>query len=162
MERKARIGFGLLLCSLALASGAAWAGINVTVTGSWIETVDENDLVGGAGSVLNSTYESPADQITVRVGGAGQKSWRIDVRKIDSGWPGSVRLFMRRTSDGRGPGTISGGTSYQEVTDTYQSFFSGSRNRSDIHVQEQITGVSADMPCGTYTTTIYYTVVQTN
>jgi hypothetical protein len=162
MERKARISFGLLLCALALTTGAAKAGINVTVTGSWIETVDESDLVGGAGSELDSTYESAADQIIVRVGGAGRKSWRIDVRKIGPSWPSGVRLFMRRTSDGSGPGTISGGTSYQEVTDTYQSFFSGTRNRSNIHVQERMTGVSADIPCGTYTTTIYYTVVQTN
>ena len=160
MERVVRSSFALALSAIILFTGTVWAG-DIRVRGTWVETVDENDLVGGPGSDLNSTYESAADQITILIEGAEQGSWRGDVRKADVDWLSGLHLYVRRTSDGSGQGTISGGTTYQEVTDTYQTFFSGSKNRSGISVQEMIDGVSAGLTCDMYETTVYYLIIDT-
>ena len=160
MERRPKIGIVLLIAAALIPAEGVWAAVSISVTGSWFETVDETDLVGGAGSDLQSTYESAADQISIDIGGAGKKNWRVDVRKVDTDWHGDLNLYVRRTSDGSGQGQITGGTSYQQLSDTYQQFFSGSRNRRGVSVQLMLEGVSASMPCDNYLTTVYYTVVE--
>jgi hypothetical protein len=160
MERRSRIGLVLLLTAALIPAEGVWAAVSISVTGSWFETIDETDLVGGAGSELKSTYESAADQISIDLLGAGQKGWRVDVRKVDTDWHAALGLYVRRTSDGVGKGQIAGGTSYQQVTDTYQEFFRGDHNRRNINVQLMLDGVSAELPCGNYLTTVYYTVVE--
>ena len=160
MERRLKIGIILLLAAALISSEAVWAAVSISVTGSWFESVDATDLTGGAGSDLPSVYESSADQVTIQIAGAGNSDWRVDIRKVDTDWHSDLGLHIRRTSDGSGPGRISGGTSYQQISDTYQEFFSGSRNRRNISVQLMLDGVSADLPCGDYLTTVYYTVVE--
>ena len=160
MERRSKIGFVLLLAAALIPAEGVWAAVSISVTGSWFETIDENDLVGGAGSDLQSTYESAADQVSIDLLGAGKKYWRVDVRKVDTDWHGDLDLYLRRTSDGSGKGQIAGGTSYQQVTDTYQEFFNGDGNRRGVNVQLMLDGVSAALPCGNYLTTVYYTVVE--
>ena len=160
MERRSRIGLVLLLAAALIPAEGVWAAVSIRVSGSWFETVDETDLVGGAGSELKSTFESAADQVSITLLGAGQGGWRVDVRKVDTDWHSDLGLYVRRTSDGSGSGQIAGGTSYQQVTDTYQEFFRGSSNRRDVGVQLMLDGVSADLPGGNYLTTVYYTVVE--
>lgn len=160
MERRSRIGFVLLLAAALIPAEGVWAAVSIGVTGSWFETIDETDLVGGAGSDLRSTYESAADQVSIDLLGAGKKGWRVDVRKVDTDWHADLGLYVRRTSDGSGNGQIAGGTSYQQVTDTYQEFFRGDGNRRNVNVQLMLDGVSAELPCGNYLTTVYYTVVE--
>jgi hypothetical protein len=84
----------------------------------------------------------------------------VDVKKSDTNWHANFQLYVRRTSDGSGSGSISGGTSYQEITDTDQSFFNGTLDRSNITGQLELTGVTVQIPVDTYTTTVYYTVVE--
>ena len=160
MERRPKIGIVLLITAALIPAEGVWAAVSISVTGSWFETIDETDLVGGAGSDLRSTYESAADQVSINVVGADKKSWRIDVRKVDTDWHGDLSLYVRRTSDGSGQGQITGGTSYQQLSDTYQEFFSGDRNRKNVNVQLMLDGVSAQTPCGNYLTTVYYTIVE--
>jgi hypothetical protein len=160
MERRLRIGLVLLLAAALIPIEGLWAAVSISVTGSWFETIDENDLVGGAGSDLKSTYESAADQVSIDLLGVGNNDWRVDVRKVDTDWPAALSLYVRRTSDGNGSGQITGGTSYQQLTDTYQEFFGGSKNRRNVNVQMMLDGVSAELPCGDYLTTVYYTVVE--
>ena len=69
-------------------------------------------------------------------------------------------MYVQRTSDGSGSGSIAGGTSYQEVTDTDVKLFWGQNNRSGIDLQLQLTGVSIQVAPDTYTTTVYYTVTE--
>lgn len=132
---------------------------DITVTGSWTENIDASDLQAGAGSDLIDTYESASDQIDIYVDAQGARNYRVDVRKNDANWHSNFQLSVRRTSDGTGYGWVSGGTSYQEVTDTDQSFFTGNRDRQDIKVQLRLTGVSVQVPTDIYTTTVWYTVV---
>jgi hypothetical protein len=163
LKRAVKFAIAVLLSALVFIGGRAVAAISITVTGDWAETIDENDLIGGAGSELVSDYESASDQVTITISGTIDPSdaWRVDVRKININWDSNLHFYVRRTSDGTGPGGISGGTSYQEVTDAYLSFFSGSGDRSDIHIQLELSGVSVQIPPDNYSITVYYTVVDT-
>jgi len=146
----------VLLASLICCGGICWA-ISITVTGSWSETIDALDLQAGAGSDLISTYESAAEAVSIDIS-ATSGNWGLDVKKIDTNWHSNLHLHVKKTSDGTGSGSISGGDSYQEVTDIDQSFFSGNGDRSNVNVQLKLNGVSIQVPPDTYTTTIYYTV----
>jgi len=147
----------LLLFLLISSYGICWA-VNITITGSWSETIDASDLQAGAGSDLIDTYESASNTVAIDI--IAPTNWRVDVKKSDTNWHANSQLYVRRTSDGSGSGSISGGTSYQEITDTDQSFFNGTIDRSNITGQLKLTGVSVQIPVDTYTTTVYYTVVE--
>lgn len=134
--------------------------IDIVIAGDWLLTVDASDLLAGAGSDLIDTYESIADVASISISGTAGASdnWRVDVKKVDTGWYGSFHLYVQRTSGGTG-GSVSGGTVYQEITDADQSFFNGSDDVSGIGIQFQLSGVSVQIAPDTYTTTVYYTVV---
>lgn len=143
---------GLLVC----CGGICWA-ISITATGSWSETIDASDLTAGAGSNLIDTCQSAADAVSIDIA-ATSGNWKLDVKKINSNWHDDLHLYIQRTSDGAGPGSISGGDSYQEITDIDINFFSGNGDRSNVSVQLKLTGVSIQVPPGVYTAAVYYTV----
>jgi len=155
---KLRKGIRLLLLALPLlcCGGVCWA-IAITVTGNWADTIDASDLQGGPGSDLISTYESASNVGIVDISSTAG-NWAMVVKKTDTNWHGNFHLYVKRTSNGSGSGTISGGTAYQEITDINQNFFSGNSDRNSINVQLELTGVSIQVPPTVYTTTIYYTV----
>ncbi len=161
---KGTIRFTVLvfLLGFIFLADKAESAISITLTGGWSETIDENDLQAGAGSDLIDTYESDSDAVSISISEAtgAEDTWRVDVKKVDTNWHGNFILYVKRTSDGTG-GSVSGGTSYQQMTDTYQSFFSGSDDVSGINVQLKLSGVSIQIPLDIYTTTVYYTVVDT-
>ena len=145
----------ILLLLLISSSGICWAA-SIVVSGSWAETIDASDLQAGAGSDLIGTYESSANEVRIRI--TASANWQVDVRKSDTTWHANFQLYVRRTSDGTGKGSVSGGTTYQEVTTTDQSFFTGDQNRNNVDVQLRLTGVSVQIPPNTYTTTVNYTI----
>lgn len=159
--------FVLIILSFSFKLTAQEARIDVS--GSWSVTIDETDLVAGAGSDLNSTYTSETNQITVNVDKIVYGNfwdwfvyynWRVDVRRSDINWDSNFRLYVRRTGSGFGFGSISGGTSFQEVTLVDQTFFSGSRRRYYIYLQLQLENVSINISPDTYNTTVIYTVTE--
>ena len=153
-----RKGIRLLLLALPLlCCGCVCWAITITVTGNWAETIDASDLQAGAGSDLISTYESASNVGIVDISSTAG-NWALVIKKTDTNWHGNFHLYVKRTSDGSGSGTISGGTAYQEITDLDQSFFSGSNDRSNINLQLKLEGVSIQVPPDVYTATIYYTV----
>jgi len=150
--------FLILLAMLGLiAIGERVQAIDITVTGSWPLVIDASDLQSGAGSDLNPTYISAAGQIRIDISNTNT-TWRVGVR-ISPYYP-DYPFGVRRTTDGTGPGTISGGTSWIPVTDGWQLFFSGSQPRSNIRVQVGLTGMSVQILPGTYEITIEYIVVE--
>lgn len=164
------MGSRLLLFLLTTAVFAplpeARAEVGVTVTGSWSEAVDESDLTAGPGSNLASEYQSASNEFSIRIQGFGASrknpnSWRLDVRRSDANWHANLSVFVRRTSNGSGTGSISGGTSYQTVTGTDQTFFQGSNDRNGVRVQAKVGGVSLSVPPSTYQTSIVFTIVDT-
>jgi len=133
--------------------------IQISVSGSWTRTIDAADLQGLAGSDLNPVYESANNQIGIDIRQTGT-NWRVDIKKVDTNWHGNFHLFVRRTSNGNGSGSIAGGTTYQEVTDIDQAFFSGSLTRNFMDIQLRLEGVSVQIPQDSYMTTVYYTVTE--
>ena len=135
--------------------------IDLSATGGWSETVDETDLVSGAGSDLVDTYESTTDATTMTIYNCtgDTDNWRLDVRRIDEGgWHQDFTLYVKRTSDGNGNGSISGGLSYIEITTTDTQLFSGAGDRSNISIQYKLTGMSINVLPDTYSKTITFTV----
>lgn len=150
------------LFAASVAWNLAQAATYITISGSWVRVIGTGDLQGGAGSDLNPSYQSAADQITMDVTTLGQWTWRVDVNRIDSGWNAGFQLFIRRTSGGTsGNGSVSGGTAYLQITTTSQAFVTGQGDRRGITLQKRLDGVSVSIPSGMYTTTIQYTVVDT-
>lgn len=147
-----------LLAHIGLPS--AVCAQDISASGGWSETIDVGDLVSGAGSDLTDAYVSGASATTISVTYAG--SWRVDARRTDSVWHGDYTLFGQRTSAGSGSGSIAGGLSYQSVSTSDASFFSGTADRSGIDVQYRLTGMSVNAQPTTYSTTVTFTIVSTD
>jgi hypothetical protein len=153
----------VLAASLVLVT-ALEAVISITVTGSWSLSIGQVDLQGAAGSDLNPSYESATDQLIMAISGTGGHTWRVDVKRVDSTWHANFLLYIKRTNGGTaGKGTVyAGGTEYGLITTSDQTFWTGINDRSGIYLQEKLAGVSCAIPATSYSTTIYFTVVQTN
>lgn len=131
------------------------------VTGSWTLSIDETYLSGPGGDLLD-TYESAPDQILMDIHGQKLESYQVTVQRSDVVWNSYFRVYVRRTSDGRGNGYISGGTEYVEAGTSPQEFFRGGKNRTNIAIQLQLTGVTVGAQYGTYMTEIVYTITLLN
>lgn len=140
-------------------AGQSGSATDISVIGSWSETIDENDLLAGAGTDLKNSYESPDDQVLITISGT-TGGWRVDIKKVDGNWHADLALSVRRTGSGAG-GSVSGGDTYTEVTATDQPFFTGSGGVSGITAQIKLSGISIQVLLDNYSTTVYYTVVDT-
>ena len=136
--------------------------VKISATGGWNFTIDASDLTAGPGSDLADKDSDPsATFLTVSVKGPDWKVevWRVDARRSDTLWDGNLALYVRRTSDGTGSGTVSGGSSYIPVGLTNTPFFSGSESKSNMSIQYRL-GSSVRVPPGSYGTTVIYTITQ--
>jgi len=136
--------------------------IDITITGSWSFTLSSGNLQGGAGSDFTSEYESASNQVLLKISKAGGNSWRIDVQRIDTSWPSSVALYVRRTGAGTGKGTINDGTTYHLVTTSTTTWMTGRGDKDQVPLQEKVGSLSVVIGEGTFSTAIRYTVVQTS
>jgi hypothetical protein len=147
------------ICLVGLVPTTAYAKhAAIDVAGSWSLAVSSGDLIAGAGSDLNGTYDSPADQvaisITQRVG-----AWSVaSAISAGGGWNGSLTLWVRRSSSGSGGGTVQGGLSYQMLDAVSREFFTGTDDKIGIGVQLRLTGMSVQIPDATYSCSVVYTV----
>jgi len=144
-----------LLALLALTGFAH--GADLTSSGDWVETINAADLVSGAGSALLNP-ESVSGVTTLSVSNP-LVTWRVRVHRTSGSWMSNVEIWVKRSSGGSGLGTISGGTSYMQLTGTDVDFFSGTLARSNISLQFKVTGLSLTVTPGTYQSPIVFTVV---
>ncbi len=156
MRKKKAVTCTLLAVSAVFvcSGGLCWA-ISISATGSWSETIGSPPPA--AGSDLPNTCESTTNVISINIT-ATSDNWGLTVKKINSKWHDNLHLWVKRTSDGSGSGSISGGSSYIEATDIDNDFFNGNDDRSGINIQLKLTGISIQVPPDTYTATVYYTV----
>ena len=155
--RKALI-IALTAAAAALAAAPAGAADIGLSGGGWSQTIDAGDLFAGAGSDLRSPIESGSSEFRVDVSNSGGASWTLSLRRSDLSWPSGVALAARRTSDGSGAGSISGGTGYQSVTALDQALFSGSGDRSGIGIQLKLEGLSVQHAPAFYETRLTYSI----
>jgi len=149
----------LISAAVAVLAGVSWA-VRIRVTGGWTEIIDFNDLQGGPGSDLISSYESLVDAVDIDITGAGNALWEVDIRRVDTNWQPALTLEARRTSSHP---DVYGGTAYQQVIMSDQLFFYTNvraNNARNIKIQYRLGGVSVQIPPGNYTTTVSYTVIE--
>ena len=140
----------LAMLIVVFFSPRASFALSISASGAWYETIDENDLTSGAGSDLQSTYESVTNATLLTISEClnSNDTWQVNVSYSSSNWPFSLSVKK------------SGGN-YQPITTTQTEFFSGKGDTSDIALQYKLEGVSIKIAPGTYSTTITYTVVDT-
>ncbi len=153
-----KIGFIAIAVSLFLP--VFWGfSQTISISGSWALTISALDLLNGPGSGLPNSFESASDQVLVTISKAN-KNWRVDVSRSDLYWPNEWRLDVRRTGTGQGPGILSGGTEYSEITGAAHEFFRGRKQKSWIPLQFRLRGTSIETPASTYHTTVVYTLIE--
>ena len=161
IKRTLRYSTLIAIFFVAQLSQNAYAVSDITLAGgNWVvPTIDAADLQSGAGSDLVDTYENTAGVINISdITTPG--NYRVDVSKADTTWHANFQLSVKRTGDGSGAGSISNGTTYQQITDTDASFFTGDLDRTTIPLQLQLAGVSVSISPDTYITTVNYTIVE--
>ncbi|MDI3543419.1 MAG: hypothetical protein PWP57_1024 [Candidatus Atribacteria bacterium] len=143
--------FVFLIALFLLFPGVSLA-ISIAATGGWSETIDKDDLVSGAGSDLKSSYESASGATLLTISGCtgDTDTWKVRVSRTDYNWHSNFVLYVRRGED-----------DYQAITTTDSDFFSGAGDTANIALQYKLTGMSVQIPPATYSTTITYTVVDT-
>ncbi len=149
----------VLFLSILYASVTTGAiDLNMKEGISWSASVGLTDLTGGPGSDFTPDLESIADYTKFDIRKANGLYYEVDVKKTDTSWDSHLHFYVRVSSYINGP--ISGGSFYQEVTDSYQYFFNGT-NDADVYLQLKFGQVSALIPVGTYSTTVTYYVFET-
>lgn len=131
----------------------------ISVTGNWSPSVTTLTTAGAEYSSSNIT--SLANQSNVTINATGSQSWIVKVSKIDSDWNPSLTLWIRKTGDGAGNGSISpiGATTFTQLTAIDQEIFRGTRKRdTPVPIEYEIRGVSVLVPAKAYSTTIMYTI----
>ena len=147
----------ITLCGLFRMASPGLAQ-NITATGNWFLTINAANLLSGAGSDLQAVYQSADNQVTIDVTKVS-KDWSVTIQSVPSYWHADLSLYVRRRSDGSGPGLISGGLAWQQVTAISQTFFEGNKRRIGIEIQYSLRGVSIHVPPDTYSCSVVYTVV---
>ena len=144
-----------------LAAALPAAALSFSVSGGWPLTIDGTNLSGTAGSDLVSSYLSVSNALVIDVTDAVDEFdvWYIDVHQVEVAWDNSLAMSAIRTTDGTGLGTISGGEALQEITGTATRFFEGTGNRSAIHIQLALEGVSVTLGGDTYSLQIVFTLL---
>jgi len=158
---------GITLILLCCAANYLDAQESISVSGSWSETIDVTDLTGGPGSDLNSTYTSASNVVYHSISSSSYRlweswDWRVDVRRSDINWDSRFQLYVRRSSNGIGFGSISGGTAYQLISTSDQQFYTGTYHRYLVGCQFELRNVSVQIPADDYTTTVIYTITDTS
>jgi hypothetical protein len=150
-----------LLVLLLVAAGAG--ALAIDVAGGWSLSLGLPDLAGPAGSDFLPEYTSAANAMVVDVSGAllDTEPWTVTIHRADMAWDSSLSLSAKRTSDGVGAGSITGGLAFQTVTLVAQTLSQGTGNRSSIQLQLKLAGVSVTMGSRILDTQVVLTLLDT-
>jgi hypothetical protein len=150
---KGRYWFTAAIALLVVEASA----VDISSSGDWTRTITAADLTGGAGSDLNSQYDSPVGITALNISNVSG-TWHVNVRRDTTVWPAGLHVWVRRTSDGTGTGSISGGAGYVEITTLDTEIFSGTEARDNVALQFRVTGLSKTVTPDTYVSSVIYTV----
>jgi len=144
----------LILLTIPLYLSAE--NLKISASGSWFLSIDQSNLISGGGSNLQSTYQSTPDATLIHIKADKRSSWAVYVRRIPVF--NNLTIYARRTSDGRGEGTIEGGENFIPLGEGYTMLFRGRGERKDVTIQYRIRGVSISISPGLRDFQIIYTV----
>lgn len=133
--------------------------ITLVSSGDWSVTIDATNLSSGAGSDIANPIQSAAGITSLDVTGTTMATWSLSARLPSGSGNSNVTLSLKRSSNGSGTGTISGGTSFIALSTVNTVIFTGTKNRTGIGMQYQLTGLSVNtLPPGTYAAPVIFTV----
>ena len=140
-----------------LAQAATAVAADISVSGTWLRTVDKNDLVAGTGTDLIHTIESSSAVATLAITNTGGAGWRVQVARANAtNWPPGVDIAVRRSGNESG---VSGGTAYLTLADAAETFFEGTGDHASIEIQLRVDGMTVHTPPAPYSLLITYTIV---
>lgn len=142
----------------------------ITASPGWNVSIPAN-TVTEAGSNYTTNATSAINQTLVSLsisGGLFGTTYTVSVQKMDTDWHSNLSLWALRTGDGTGNGifilgTITGGTTFTQLTNAPQTFYTGTTgllgsSRTNVPIQYEIRGLSVLLPVKTYATTVVYTI----
>lgn len=147
-------------CMLILLLLAPFASIaqQIVVQGAANFTYNDADI--DPGEDLSSDMES-ADKINLDVKKLQKNAyWSITVSKNDINWNNSIKIYVRRTTDGNGAGSVWGGQNYIQINNVPSNFLNGYEKLNNIYLQYKISGVDVTLPADSYYTDIVYTLYE--
>jgi hypothetical protein len=141
----------------------------ISVSAGWNLTIDANDLIqaGTPGSNLNGTSLSSTDtNITMNIS-FGVNNYTVYASRTDSsGWPSGWALAVRRTSNGIGFGSITGGTNFVTIPNNLPPYgpylYNGNGWRFLIGIELQLSSVTINsaLAATTFGTRVTCTLTQ--
>jgi hypothetical protein len=134
----------------------------VNVRGDWQVEINVTAWEDGVQELTPEVVESDPSQIRLSINWFANLNprYEVDITRMDGQWHPDLQLSLRRTGEGNGyPWSwLSGGTTYQVVTDQPSAFFSGQWLRNNIPVQLKLETLAWPIPAGYYDTTLYFTI----
>lgn len=146
----------LRILAIVCAALHTVSAADVTAAGGWMDTVTAANLASGAGSDL-APLESVSGTTILNVANSSG-NWHLRARLTAGQWNENLTIWVKRTSDGSGSGTIAGGNSYVQLTAADLEIFSGLNDRANISLQFKITGLTRRVHPSTYNSSITFTV----
>ncbi|HCE54016.1 MAG: hypothetical protein APF83_10340 [Lutibacter sp. BRH_c52] len=137
--------------------------INMTVTGNWVKSLTESDIIG-AGNDYKTSYESIDGQTLLTINPNNKNNMvHVYVTRSNDDWNDNLLLKVKRTSNGNNS-TVNGSIMYQLITNASplsgaMKLFTCYDNVTNMTLQYEITGISVLLPVKSYSTTITYTVM---
>jgi hypothetical protein len=118
-----------------------------------------------AGEEYKSYITSDDDAVNIDIKKLKKNSyWTIAVSKRDVDWDNRVKIFVCRSSNGNANYNnkrwVAGGTNFQRIQNIPSYFFRGYEKVSNIDIQYQLRGLSANLESKTYYTNIVYTLYE--
>jgi hypothetical protein len=142
---------------------------NIAATGNWSSSIAATSITeAGSNYTANATSATNQTLVSFNVpAGLFGATYQVFVHKLDATWNSNLSLWTRRTGNGTSNaffgGSISGGTTFLQLTNSPQLLCNGTtgilgNGRDNIPMQHEIRGISVIVPVRTYTTTVVYTV----
>ncbi|MCT4622006.1 MAG: hypothetical protein N4A46_00185 [Schleiferiaceae bacterium] len=134
---------------------------DIKVTGGFDKSLSKQDLFTMGGNYSNIVTGNNSD-VKIKVHKQNQPKtfgWKVEAYRVDLNWHNDLKVFIRMTSTGNGPGSIYSGFNFTELSNFPTEICNGNGQLNNIKFQFEIRGVSVLIPADTYRTKIIYTLV---
>jgi len=155
----------LIFLSTSIALCYSQTTIN---SGSSVNFTISETIISEAGNDFPPVFSTSANETVISIAilpenvqNTTYENWSIDIKKSDIDWHNDILLSIKRTGSGTTNygTTLIGGTVYQQIQNTDNSFFNGTGWITDIPLQYQITGISVTIPAKLYSTEVVFTLM---
>lgn len=147
-----------LLITIFIFLNATLISQSISVTSDWNFTVPSSGVIEAGEDFEEDEYVSSINEANLDI--YHSDKWKVKVNKVEIYWHEDLKLRIRRTGDGLGPGIIDGGEGFVEVkTNDLNDFCRGEKDRLFIPLQYRIENVTVLMPATVYSADIIYTLI---